>query len=61
MSEFEAGKMNLDNELDLRNSHSRMKIAKDKRDRMRKALAIDSSFVEGTSMAGTNSQIGSAR
>jgi len=51
-AEFEAGQMKLDKELDIRNSHSRMKIGKDKRDNMRKALGISSDFVDGTSMAG---------
>jgi hypothetical protein len=51
-AEFEAGRMNLDKELDIRNSHSRMKIAKDNRDKMRNALGIRDDFVDGTSMAG---------
>lgn len=49
--EFEAGKINLDDELDIKNSHSRAKVAKDNRDRFRKAFKIRDDFVEGTSMA----------
>jgi hypothetical protein len=52
LSDFEAGRMDLDDELDLRNTHSRRKVAKDNRDRMRNALGISSTFVDGTSMAG---------
>ncbi|KAI6198112.1 hypothetical protein M3Y94_01306200 [Aphelenchoides besseyi] len=51
-SEFEDERMKLDGELDIRNSHSRMKVAKDNRDRMRGALGIDDEYVAGSSMAG---------
>jgi hypothetical protein len=44
--------MKLDHELDMRNTHARRHIAKDKRDRMRFALGIGAEFVDGTSMAG---------
>jgi len=37
-------------ELDLRNSHSRAKVAKDARDRFRMAVGIDAAFVDGSSM-----------
>ncbi|KAI6230172.1 Cwf21 domain-containing protein [Aphelenchoides fujianensis] len=47
-SEFESGRLNLDDELDIRNSHSRMKVAKDNRDRMRNALGISNEYVAGT-------------
>jgi len=50
-NEFESGKnKNMDKELDLRNSHSRAKVAKDNRDRFRNALGIDASFVDGSSL-----------
>ncbi|KAI6198099.1 hypothetical protein M3Y94_01304700 [Aphelenchoides besseyi] len=51
-SEFEDERMKLDGELDIRNSHSRMKVAKDNRDRMRGALGIDDEYVAGSSMTG---------
>lgn len=50
LSEYEAGKMELDNELDTRNTHSRAKVAKDGRDRFRKAFRIDEKFVDGSSL-----------
>jgi len=37
-------------ELDLRNSHSRAKVAKDARDRFRMAVGIDAAFVDGSSL-----------
>lgn len=49
-NEFESGKMNMDDKLDIRNSHSRAKVSKDNRDRMRSALGIDASFVDGSSL-----------
>jgi len=49
-TEFESGNLNMDNALDLRNSHTRAKVAKDNRDRMRNALGIDSAFVDGSSL-----------
>lgn len=50
-NEFESGKnKDMDKELDLRNSHSRAKVAKNNRDRFRSALGIDASFVDGTSL-----------
>uniref|UniRef100_A0A914DVX0 CWF21 domain-containing protein n=1 Tax=Acrobeloides nanus TaxID=290746 RepID=A0A914DVX0_9BILA len=50
LSEYEAGKMDLDHELDTRNTHSRAKVAKDGRDRFRKAFGIDEKFVDGSSL-----------
>ena len=41
----------MDAELDLRNSHSRAKVAKQGRSNMRCALGIDASFVDVSSMA----------
>ncbi|KAL7078201.1 hypothetical protein ACQ4LE_002268 [Meloidogyne hapla] len=49
-NEFESGRLNMDAELDLRNSHSRAKVAKQGRSNMRWALGIDASFVDGSSM-----------
>jgi serine/arginine repetitive matrix protein 2 len=49
-NEFESGNMNMDKELDLRNSHSRAKVAKDNRNKMRNALGIDAAFVDGSSL-----------
>lgn len=49
-NEFESGKMNMDDQLDTRNTHSRAKVAKDNRDRFRNALGIDASFVDGSSL-----------
>jgi hypothetical protein len=37
-------------QLDLRNSHSRAKVAKNSRDNMRWALGVDATFVEGSSL-----------
>uniref|UniRef100_A0A914NVS1 Uncharacterized protein n=1 Tax=Meloidogyne incognita TaxID=6306 RepID=A0A914NVS1_MELIC len=50
-NEFESGRLNMDAELDLRNSHSRAKVAKQGRSNMRCALGIDASFVDVSSMA----------
>ncbi|KAI1708615.1 SAPK-interacting protein 1 (Sin1), middle CRIM domain-containing protein [Ditylenchus destructor] len=50
-TDFESGKTkDMDSQLDLRNSHSRAKVAKDNRDKMRFALGIDAAFVDGTSL-----------
>lgn len=49
-TQFESGNANLDKDLDIRNSHSRAKIAKDNRNKMRNALGIDASFVDGSSL-----------
>jgi hypothetical protein len=49
-NEFENGRLNMDEQLDLRNSHSRAKVAKDTRENMRWALGIDASFVDGSSL-----------
>ena len=49
-NQFESGNSNLDKDLDLKNSHSRAKIAKDNRNNMRNALGIDAAFVDGSSL-----------
>jgi hypothetical protein len=50
-NEFENGHLDMDtHQLDLRNSHSRAKVAKDSRDNMRWALGIDATFVDGSSL-----------
>jgi hypothetical protein len=49
-NEFENGRLDMDTQLDLRNSHSRAKVAKDSRDNMRWALGIDAAFVDGSSL-----------
>lgn len=40
----------MDLDLDIKNSHSCAKVAKDNRDRMRSALGIDAAFVDGSSL-----------
>ncbi|KAE9548751.1 hypothetical protein FO519_008042 [Halicephalobus sp. NKZ332] len=48
-AEFEAGKMQLEHELDDRNSHSRAHLAQVGRDRFRNALKIDEKYKPGSS------------
>uniref|UniRef100_A0A914GU48 Conserved oligomeric Golgi complex subunit 8 n=1 Tax=Globodera rostochiensis TaxID=31243 RepID=A0A914GU48_GLORO len=49
-NEFESGRLDMDTELDVRNTHSRAKVAKDNRDKWRSALGIDAAFVDGSSL-----------
>lgn len=49
LSEFEAGKMDLEKELDDRNSHSRAHLAKVGRDRFRNAMGIEAGYKAGSS------------
>ncbi|KAK6737705.1 hypothetical protein RB195_020048 [Necator americanus] len=50
LSQLESGELNLDSELDSRDSHARAKAAVQNRDRMKNALGLDKDFVPGTSM-----------
>ncbi|KHJ94784.1 Cwf21 [Oesophagostomum dentatum] len=50
LSQLESGELNLDAELDSRDSHARAKAAVQNRDRMRNALGLDKDYVPGTSM-----------
>jgi serine/arginine repetitive matrix protein 2 len=49
LAEFEAGKMDLEKELDDRNSHSRAHLAKVGRDRFRNAMGIEEGYKAGSS------------
>uniref|UniRef100_A0A183CL73 Cwf21 domain-containing protein n=1 Tax=Globodera pallida TaxID=36090 RepID=A0A183CL73_GLOPA len=49
-NEFESGRLDMDTELDVRNTHSRAKVAKDNRNKWRSALGIDAAFVDGSSL-----------
>lgn len=49
LSEFEAGKMDLEKELDDRNTHSRAHLAQKGRDRFRNAFKIDDDYKPGSS------------
>lgn len=46
----------LDSKVDKRATHTRIVVAKEGRDRLRSALGIKTSFVDGTSMASMNSK-----
>ncbi|EYC44324.1 hypothetical protein Y032_0464g1919, partial [Ancylostoma ceylanicum] len=50
LSQLESGELNLDGELDSRDSHARAKAAVQNRDRMRSALGLDKDFIPGSSM-----------
>ncbi|VDM54802.1 unnamed protein product [Angiostrongylus costaricensis] len=50
LSQLESGELNLDSELDTRDSHARAKAAVQIRDRMRDALGVSKDFVPGASM-----------
>lgn len=49
-NQFESGNTDLDKDLDVKNTHSRAKVAKTSRDKWRNALGIDASFVDGSSL-----------
>ena len=46
--QVESGELNIDAEMDPRETHMRAKVAQQNRDRMRAALGIKEDFVEGT-------------
>lgn len=50
LSQLESGELNLDDELDVKNSHAKMQYAKKGRDRMRDALGLAKDYVPGSSM-----------
>ncbi|KIH64916.1 hypothetical protein ANCDUO_04764 [Ancylostoma duodenale] len=50
LSQLESGELNLDGELDSRDSHARAKAAVQNRDRMRSALGLDKDYIPGSSM-----------
>ncbi|KAK6057371.1 Cwf21, partial [Cooperia oncophora] len=50
LGQLESGELNLDSELDTRDSHARAKAAVKNRDKMRDALGLSKDFVPGKSM-----------
>ncbi|CAD6197014.1 unnamed protein product [Caenorhabditis auriculariae] len=54
LSQLKSGELNLDDELDTRDSHARRQFAQKGRDRMREALGVNKDFVAGSSMANMN-------
>ncbi|RCN51950.1 Cwf21 protein [Ancylostoma caninum] len=50
LSQLESGELNLDGELDSRDSHARAKAAVQNRDRMRSALGLEKDYIPGSSM-----------
>ncbi|KJH50536.1 Cwf21 [Dictyocaulus viviparus] len=54
LNQLESGELDLDSELDTRDSHARAKAAVQNRDRMRDALGVSKDFVPGASMRALN-------
>uniref|UniRef100_A0A0N4ZA38 Cwf21 domain-containing protein n=1 Tax=Parastrongyloides trichosuri TaxID=131310 RepID=A0A0N4ZA38_PARTI len=48
LEELKNGKLEVDDNLSIKNTHTRQKVLKESRARMRKALKIDESFVDGS-------------
>ncbi|CAI4229679.1 unnamed protein product [Auanema sp. JU1783] len=50
LSQLESGELNLDDELDIRNSHAKMDFGKKSRDKWRDAFGLKKDYVPGSSM-----------